>query len=55
MQAVQWMRRTMLALALFTGIGAAVSAYAEARADQAAELAQLFADADEAALVLFAW
>ncbi len=52
MQAVHWMRRTTLALALFTGIGAAVSAYAEVRAEQSQDLAQLFADADEAALVL---
>ncbi|MCG3168801.1 MAG: hypothetical protein CALGDGBN_00308 [Pseudomonadales bacterium] len=52
MQAVHWMRRTTLALALFAGLGAALSAYAGARVDQSAELAQLFADADEAALVL---
>jgi uncharacterized protein (DUF885 family) len=52
MQAGEWVRGASMALALVFGMAGAAGVLADAKADNAAALRQIFADSDEAALEL---
>ena len=52
MQAGEWVRGASISLALVFGVAGAAGVLADAKADNAAALRQIFADSDEAALEL---
>ena len=52
MQAGEWVRGASMALALVFGMAGAAGVLADAKADNAAAMRQIFADSDEAALEL---